>query len=39
MEKAGMIHEGTLRNRMIDKNTNKPMNLETYSIIKDDYFI
>ena len=38
MKKAGMIYEGTLRNRMIDKNTNKPMGLETYSIIKKDYF-
>lgn len=38
MEKSGMIFEGTLRNRMIDKITNKPMGLETYSIIKEDYF-
>lgn len=38
MQKAGMKYEGTLRNRMIDKNTNTPTNLETYSIIKDDYF-
>lgn len=38
MQKAGMKHDGTLRNRMIDKNTNTPMNLEAYSIIKKDYF-
>lgn len=38
MKKAGMVFEGTLRNRMIDKNTNKPMGLETYSIIREDYF-
>lgn len=38
MKKAGMIFEGTLRNRMIDKITNKPMGLETYSITKEDYY-
>lgn len=38
MKKAGMIYEGTLRNRMIDKNTKKPMGLDTYSITKEDYF-
>ncbi len=38
MKKAGMTYEGTLRNRMIDKNTNKPMGLDTYSITKEDYF-
>lgn len=38
MQKAGMIFEGTLRNRMIDKMTNKPVGLDTYSIIKEDYF-
>lgn len=38
MEKAGMKFEGTLRNRMIDKISNKPMGLETYSIIKEDYY-
>ena len=38
MQKAGMTFEGTLRNRMIDKITNKPMGLDTYSIIKEDYF-
>lgn len=38
MKKAGMIFEGTLRNRMIDKVTNKPMGLHTYSIIKEEYF-
>ena len=38
MKKAGMTFEGTLRNRMIDKNTNRPMGLETYSITKEDYF-
>ena len=38
MKKAGMKFEGILRNRMIDKNTNKPMGLETYSITKEDYF-
>ena len=38
MQKAGMIFEGTLRNRMTDKITNKPMGLDTYSIIKEDYF-
>lgn len=38
MLKSGMLYEGTLRNRMIDKNTNKSTNLETYSIIKEDYF-
>lgn len=38
MIKAGMKYEGTLRNRMIDKNTKVSMNLESYSIIKDEYF-
>lgn len=38
MKNAGMIYEGTLRNRMIDKNTKKPMGLDTYSIIRGDYF-
>lgn len=38
MAKAGMKYEGVLRNRVIDKNTNKPMNLESYSIIRDEYF-
>ena len=38
MKNAGMTFEGTLRNRMIDKVSNKPMGLETYSIIKEDYF-
>lgn len=38
MEKSGMKHDGTLRNRMIDKNTNKHVNLEAYSITKEDYF-
>lgn len=38
MQKSKMKHDGTLRNRMIDKNTNKPMNLEAYSIIKKDYY-
>lgn len=38
MKKAGMLFEGTLRNRMIDKITNNPMSLETYSIIKEDYY-
>lgn len=37
MEKAGMIFEGTLRNRMIDKVTKKPTSLENYSIIREDY--
>ncbi|NMA50894.1 MAG: GNAT family N-acetyltransferase [Mollicutes bacterium] len=37
MEKVGMKHEGTLRNRLIDKNTNKYANLESYSIIREDY--
>lgn len=38
MLKSGMIFEGILRNRMIDKVTGKPMGLASYSIIKDDYF-
>lgn len=38
MEKSGMMFEGLLRNRMIDKNTNKPMGLKAYSIIREDYF-
>ena len=38
MKNAGMTFEGTLRNRMIDKVSNKPMGLESYSIIKEDYF-
>ena len=38
MQKAGMIFEGTLRNRMIDKVTKKPMGLDTYSITKEDYY-
>ena len=38
MKKAGMMFEGTLRNRMIDKITNKSMGLETYSITKEEYF-
>lgn len=38
MLKSGMKYEGSLRNRLIDKNTNKPTNLESYSIIKEDYF-
>lgn len=38
MQKAGMIYEGTLRNRMIDKITNKPMGLDAYSITREDYF-
>lgn len=37
MKKSGMKYEGLLRNRMIDKNTNKPMGLLSYSIIKDEY--
>ena len=38
MKNAGMIYEGTLRNRMIDKNTNQMMGLDTYSITRQDYF-
>lgn len=38
MEKAGMKFEGTLRNRMIDKITNLPIDLFSYSIIKEDYY-
>ena len=38
MKKAGIKFEGTLRNRMIDKISNKPMGLEAYSIIKEDYY-
>ena len=33
MQKCGMKYEGTLRNRMIDKNTGKYDNLLSYSII------
>jgi len=38
MLKSGMKYEGALRSRLIDKNTNKPTNLESYSIIREDYF-
>ncbi len=38
MLKSGMKYEGSLRNRLIDKNTNKPTDLESYSIIREDYF-
>ena len=38
MKKAGMTYEGTLRNRMIDKITNKPMGLEVYSILREEFF-
>lgn len=38
MKKVGMIYEGTLRNRIIDKNSGQPMSLDTYSITKEDYF-
>lgn len=38
MKKAGMTWEGTLKNRIIDKVTNKPMGLESYSLIREDYF-
>lgn len=38
MEKSGMKYEGVLRNRTIDKNTNKQTSLLSYSIIKSEYF-
>jgi len=36
--KSGMKKEGIMRNRIIDKATGKPMNLITYSIIKEEFF-
>ena len=33
MEKAGMIYEGILRKRMIDKSTNKLDDLISYSYV------
>ncbi|MCI9585423.1 MAG: GNAT family N-acetyltransferase [Bacilli bacterium] len=37
MIKCGMKFEGTLRNRKIDKNTNRHSNLESYSILREEY--
>ena len=36
MEKSGMVYEGTLKNRMIDKNTGKYDDLLSYSIVFDE---
>lgn len=38
MQKVGMIYDGTLRNRVIDKITNEKDSLVYYSITKEEYF-
>lgn len=37
MQKSGLIYEGKLRNRVIDKN-NKRNDLLSYSITREEYF-